>query len=465
MSARTEQPESEIDAPPQRRRPRFDRLRKACLLVAIVNGLILVGWTSYVLIWYQTSRAAVEAEKQKLRDRGEPVYFAQLKPAPVPPQEDGTPLLLQAIELYRDLPHGFEVEYARYFQKGDGKVVGMMDDDPPLPESSLLFEQAIRENQELIRLLRAASAKGACKFPYDFDTRTPLGLAVPHVGIIRGAADLLQGEAINALAGGGSERSMECVHALLDLSELLRHESLLLDHLVRIAVAKRAGGTLIYVVANQTLTGDERIRLDKRLRDVSADWGVRNTLLADRAVMITQLECQEERCEDFFGQPASLSMRPTVFDQLTYYLRWMEKLLEHADETGPEAEQTITAMRIDPDSPPKDSYVTASVAPAYLALRAATLGARQYFANLRLALRLDRHYRQTGALPETLEEVLDESLPGIPPCVFSGRPPVYRKLPHGFALYDMGADLKDDQLQTRDIHETTTLVKVVYPEE
>ena len=440
------------------------RLRAALLVFAVLDGLFLIGWTTFVFVWYQTALASVEAEKQKIRDRGEPVYFSDLKPAPVPAEEDGTPLLLRAIELYREPSPEFREFCEGFF----GRSYEMRDDvlaQDQSPQTSEHVQTAATANAESIRLMRRAAKMPVCRFPVDFDMPSPLAASMPHMPAIRSAADILHAQAIGATARGNDKVVLDSIHGLLDLSEILRQERFIVNQLVRYTLAKKAVAALSIAAAHIDLNDQDRGTFDERLADIGSRLEIRDVIIHDRAIVITQLESQFDRCEDFFGQPGPITIKPVILDQLAFYLQWMEKFSPYADMEGPEASEFTEAMNLARQSAPKQAIVTALITPAYLAFRSASLGLRQRVANARLALRIDRHYRQTGALPEALDEVLDEALPAIPPCVFSGRQPVYRKLPRGFAIYDMGADLTDNQVRTNDVHERTTLVKVVYPAE
>jgi hypothetical protein len=447
-----------------RPRARFRQLRIACIVVAVLDGIFLIGWTASVLLWHESARAAVEAEKQKIRERGEPVSFSELKPAPVPPEQDGTALLLEALEKYQ-APDviGFYEFYNRYYALPQGDALAHQ---PTGPETNDFVVQAVAANSESVRLLRAAASMTHCQLPLDYNEPTPWDVLLPHRQTIRYLVEVPHAEIVDALARGEGVRAVKAAHVMLDASEVLEEEVTLVGQLVRYALGRKAVDAVSYIAANHQLSEEERESLDARFVAIDATNRVRQTFLADRAMLITQVETCVARCENLDGEAAPITIKPVLLDQLTYYLRWLERLLPHVDQVGPRAEMAIGKLEMEAEQArAPEAILTRLFAPAIHAGRNAAMSYRQVLIHGRLALRIDRHYRQTGALPETLDEVLDESLPSIPPCVFSGRPPVYRKLTSGFAIYDMGADLKDDQVRTRDVHERTTLVKVVYPSE
>jgi hypothetical protein len=77
--------------------------------------------------------------------------------------------------------------------------------------------------------------------------------------------------------------------------------------------------------------------------------------------------------------------------------------------------------------------------------------ARQRLINARLGLRVDRYYREQGKLPKTLEELVDEAMPVIPPGLYSGGAPRYEKLADGFCIHDgpLAEQVADDRFEVK----------------
>jgi hypothetical protein len=80
------------------------RKRKWLRRLAIAFVLFLVAVVTGYGVWRYQASTARDAEIAKIQAAGEPVWFADLKPQPLDPAVDGTPLLLQAFDAIESIP-------------------------------------------------------------------------------------------------------------------------------------------------------------------------------------------------------------------------------------------------------------------------------------------------------------------------------------------------------------------------
>jgi hypothetical protein len=94
--------EARFDAAPPAETAKPRRRWRRRIVVGFV--VLFVGVLAAYGIWRHRALAARDAEIAKIRAAGEPVWFADLRPEPLDPKEDGTPLLLQAFAVMQPLP-------------------------------------------------------------------------------------------------------------------------------------------------------------------------------------------------------------------------------------------------------------------------------------------------------------------------------------------------------------------------
>jgi hypothetical protein len=93
------------------------------------------------------------------------------------------------------------------------------------------------------------------------------------------------------------------------------------------------------------------------------------------------------------------------------------------------------------------------------------LSYRQRLGIARLALRVDRVYAAHAKLPASLDGVLDEKLPQVPICLFSGGQLIYRCGENQFSIYSPGPNSLDDGGgRMPDLTEERTRFDVAYPQ-
>jgi hypothetical protein len=68
----------------------------------------------------------------------------------------------------------------------------------------------------------------------------------------------------------------------------------------------------------------------------------------------------------------------------------------------------------------------------------------QNFNNLTIAFALHAFKKDTGKYPPKLADLAPKYLPAIPDDLFSGKPLVYKPSDHGYLLYSVGPNGKDD---------------------
>ena len=135
---------TELQAAESTHQSGFKRL--GCLVYAIAFLLVLFMLVSVSFMgWYGGSKSSLESELQRIRSRNEPLWFADLAPKEVDPQEDGTPTYMAALGKLKPVTQGFNE---------------LLSAEPATPPGKYLeFESLLEQNRPALELLAEAVRK------------------------------------------------------------------------------------------------------------------------------------------------------------------------------------------------------------------------------------------------------------------------------------------------------------------
>ncbi|MBI1899523.1 MAG: hypothetical protein HYS13_00235, partial [Planctomycetia bacterium] len=418
--------------------------------------------------WYLRARAELQKEIAGLRERGEPVWFAEIAPPPVNAADNAAPLLLQAVKklappnralyqaFYDALARANEV--ARY---GDEKGSRTAIEEPALVAG-------LEANGEALAVLRQALQKPRCVFPIDYQTHQPFAILLEHIQQSRELARLLQAEFHLALAKGDVEGALRAIDDGFALSECLREEPFLVSQLVRIVVARLAVDELAILAGRIELSDAQRDRFDERLAAMAASFRLRPCVVAERAGVLTTTEHLSDNDAAFVGTnvdhyPGGM-LRPMVMQEQAFMIRFLSKQAEAVDATGPAGKAMQQAIEQEIQDASVRYMLSKMLMPAVGSVRDAGIRHRQSLQNARAGLRIDRYFRQNGKLPQDLSGLTDERLTETPKCLYSDLPLILRvEQAEGFSLYGPGDNGSDDGGErTPDAQEGLSAFRVIY---
>ena len=95
--------------------------RFGCLFYA--TGFLLVfgiALTLFFRLWYSKAAQELKVEKDRIVARGEPLWFSDLAPGPVDPEDDAAPLFFAALEKFKQPSQAFHAFFTT---------------DPPAPQT------------------------------------------------------------------------------------------------------------------------------------------------------------------------------------------------------------------------------------------------------------------------------------------------------------------------------------------
>lgn len=185
--------------------------RTGCLIYT-AGGLVALALFLWLGVagWYDEAKSRFESEAANIARRGEPLWFADLKPQGAAPDDDAAPLVVQAIAKLVRPASGFDE---------------LLTADPPTPPGLYeVLETNLTANRPALDLLAQALGKPHCRFSYDYSTHDTYGILLDHIQQCRHMSRLLQADVLHSLALGDRARAAAAVAENLDLSELLHED-------------------------------------------------------------------------------------------------------------------------------------------------------------------------------------------------------------------------------------------------
>ncbi|MBI1900199.1 MAG: hypothetical protein HYS13_03660 [Planctomycetia bacterium] len=439
--------ETSADAPatkPERSLP----LRKRCrlpwwayaILSLLVAGLAVAG---VFAAWYAQAWSELRSEIAESRARGEPVWFSDLAPPPIPPEENGAMQLMEAYRRSAYTDRNWDVV----------KTLDELDDilrygghEGTIQRDLKQLAELVEVNRESLAIVREALKKPRCQFPIDYTTLAPLDVPLADLYGAWALNRLRRAEFDVAYLRGDFSTCIEVIKTMYDASELLHDEPTAVAQIQRISGDGHATNALGLLVAKYDLTDAEFSRLDDRLDEMASSLSLRQCVLGERAACLTAIENADYLRELLSSEAVDWSKsflgRRDLMKQQAFILRHMRHVADNVDVGGPAGrlrqqelkdEFLVFAQQGDPYK------LSNHIVPELSSMRNAGLSHRQRVACARLGLRVDRYYRQHGKLPENPSDVLDDGLREVPRCFWSGLPLIFK--PHGeagFMIYPPG---------------------------
>jgi len=318
------------------------------------------------------------------------------------------------------------------------------------------FDAAFRELRE------ATVTRPLARFPIEYESEPPWGILLPHLARMKGLTTLTSIRATAELEANRPTDALADLKVGFRLSDVIRDEPFLIDHLVRIATLSINLQTLREGLVRHAWTDAQLVELEKHLAatDVLAEY--RFAMRGERALSTGGLDFlrrQGFRSDammylDVNGGAAMESgfnpMPSGWFYQnmLTLSQMHQDYTLAAVDEKSrrvfPEVSdggaRAVEKMRAGPYT-----IFAKLLIPALE--RAVRKSARaQFFVDTaRVAGALERHQLASGALPDTLDALVPRFLEKIPNDVIDGKPVRYRRnFDGGYILYSVGWNQTDD---------------------
>lgn len=269
--------------------------------------------------------------------------------------------------------------------------------------------------------------------------------AFPHLTKMKSLAQLASYEVRHWSNTAEREQAVQSAIASLMLARSMRNESILIGHLVRLALSRISVFNLEYLLSKQQLTTDDLERLDMVLADSETDnkQATFRALVGERAYALSSFKNDADNLQQILGWNAGLSakIRTKGYQLLGFgkrdlriYLDTMRALAAAAEQPFPEAYQLSVAAGAEANrrlSTPLGRLALlsgVSIPPNVDAIRNAAVHAT-LLRCARTAIAIEK-YRvdHDGRAPEALEQLVPRYLPEPPLDAIEGKPIAYALL-------------------------------------
>jgi hypothetical protein len=414
----------------------------APLLLMIVAVLAVVVWG---LAQYGAALGEVKKEAARIQAAGEPITVEDLRAyhrAP-PGTADITNLWLSALNSFNE--QQFHAAAKPLAIVGEGDASSLPETDLPAAEQLLTdYDVTVRAT------LKAAQAEGECRFPVEFEKG--FSALLPNAQKMRDLARLMKLRARVAEARGQTDQAVQSVEALFGTSRAMEHQMLLVEYLVRLALANMALRETEYLLNEIELSDQQLARLQAEVESLKLEQGLTEGLLGERALGYHafhhleqmnggQVVAPPQPGEGQLSRPADCRL----------HLGFMQELIAASRQPFPEALEAADVsqqrlMQLAGDRNPINRYnsmMTLLIMPATASsFQAAGRNVAQREV-MRCAIAAKRHQLKHGQWPPGLAALVPEFLPAVPADPFDGNPLRLVANEAEIVIYSVGKDLQD----------------------
>jgi hypothetical protein len=453
-------------------------------LVLLVAGFYLEEDVKGKLEWSQFKRAE-EAN-------GEKFAWSEFVPAPVPDDQNFamTPLLRAALD-YTQTTNGLKWHDTNAWQHlmdinlagsdkthfpelGDPEEGALANlkaaadfyrNNPHFPQSAapendgeVVLAALNKFTPDLEELRQAAAARPLSRFPIQYDTQPPSAILLPHLAPVKGLSSVCELRAVAELQTHRSQEAFADLRLAFRLSDSLRDEPILIDHLVRIATLNIAIQGIREGIACHAWTESQLLDFENQLVKLDLLAEYEHAMRGERALNLSSLDyIRRHGASGMVDRNASLPFASS-FNWLPsgwYYQNmslsgemYRDYILPAIDESnrvvspGLDGKMTTAIQQL--RRGPYNFYAVLLV-PALAGSAMRPARAQTWVDQARIACALEQYRLEHHELPDSLDALRPQFIPKLPHDLFDGLLLRYRKNTDGtYIIYSIGWNAQDD---------------------
>ncbi|MBW3636989.1 MAG: hypothetical protein KY445_11110 [Armatimonadetes bacterium] len=407
-----------------------------------------LGWTLAVLFVAHSglniyASVLLNRELAAIREKGEPLQFAEMAPPAVPDAQNAALLYKQAADSLRFT--------------SEEKFVFLRPPQNLTPQQIQIIGVALLKNQGSLNLTRRAAAMPQCRFPLNYGTDNPLVLLFPHYGDLRDLARLLAAQAIVEAKNGDRVGALRDVRAMWGISRHLSNDPIMVGFLVAQLIDTDANQALAQVLRSVPLT-----RLQAREFPISLpaeNWNraFHHSLLGERTFILfiferlrqititkhdlTLLGSDTTPSDLWISYPLLLLWRPMLKLDEVQSLRLLKQQLDAASiQQLPRYLKATHSIEKTLANTPRYAMMTRILLPSPRRVRKHRVFAEVKTRQREIALALAVYRSAKGQYPRKMKEL--NSLWGkpLPLDPYSQKPFIYHSDGKSFMLYSVGVN-------------------------
>jgi hypothetical protein len=315
---------------------------------------------------------------------------------------------------------------------------------------------------DIAGLREAAAERPEARFPIEYDYEPASEILLPHLSSVKVLCQLLQVRATAELERDQNEAAFADLELAFRLSDAIRDEPILIDHLVRIATVGINLQTIREGLARHAWSDAQLTELDKYLASVNLLAEYKHAMRGERAFLIASLDYIRRQgfrpnANEWFGDDSLPSPVLALAPSGWFYQNMLTISQMHEDFTFPAVNEN--SHRVLPDYLKRLDDATAALRTGryrpykmfatvfFPALSKAILKSARmqtYVDEARVACALERYRMVNGNHPESLAVLQPGFLDKVPNDVMDGKPLRYRTTEGGYLLYSVGWNQTDE---------------------
>ena len=317
---------------------------------------------------------------------------------------------------------------------------------------------------EMNELREAAAARPASRFPIQYDEQPPFQILLPHLAQMRKLSQLFLLRSIALMELGRSNESLTDLQMGFRLSDSIRDEPLLIDHLVRIATLAITLQGVHEGLARPGWNDAQLVRLEKYLGSLDILAEANQNMRGERGFGLSGVDYfrrmgfrgnPAELMDDGASRSASLLGGYSIMPGGWYYQNMVSMaglhqkfILAAIDEKQhrvfPEINQAFTEAVSQMRTTPYNIF-SKLLLPALANSSRKSARVQTFVDEALVACALERHRLAKGQVPDSLDALVPQFIEKIPSDVIDGKPLRYRKNSDGsYILYSVGWNQTDD---------------------
>jgi len=313
---------------------------------------------------------------------------------------------------------------------------------------------------DLKELREAAASRPSSRFPIEYSHEPPAAILLPHLAPVKGISAVCELRAIAELESRRSADALKDLQLCFRLSDSLRGEPFLIDHLVRIATLELALQGVRAGLIRHAWSDSQLAELDTNLANIDLLGDYAQTMRGERALHMSGLDyyrrkgitaaaLQTEDQSILNGTAVNWMPAGWYYQNMTVVGEiYRDYVLPSVDVSNRVVTPALgAAMMSDLDRRRVSPYniFAKMLLPALGKASQRAARGQTTLDETRVACAIERYRIQHNDLPDSLDALAPQFIPKIPNDLFDGKPLRYKKNTDGtYLIYSIGWNEKDD---------------------
>jgi len=314
-------------------------------------------------------------------------------------------------------------------------------------------------DSEISELKGAAETRPLCRYPVHY-TSYPWSDMLPHLADMKRITVLCNTRAITLLELGKSQKAMDELKLAFRLSDSLKNEPRIVDHLIRITILGYDIQTVREGLYRHVWTEDQLLEIEKNLLAVNLLPEAKHVMNGERASIITGLEMSmknknELAATDIFveiGVPPMfktiLKFSPCVMYQNMIALsKTYQNLVDGIDENKHlilVGDCKYSFIKLEQSKITPYNVFVKMFLPSLDSVYRKTGRMQTYVDSCRVSCAIERYWMNNKQLPNELKDLVPKFITKVPTDVIDGKEIRYSQTTNGYVLYSIGWNETDD---------------------